>query len=88
MIADIMHNKKFQAIIKDLFIRCKRTKYFTCYYHTVLFFCSKRCQIKFSTLFDYENRQQKRIAKYCNKSFYRYQRFTENVQGNHILFGN
>ena len=24
MIADIMTNKKFQAIIKDLFIRCKK----------------------------------------------------------------
>ena len=24
MIADIMANKKFQAIIKDLFIRCKK----------------------------------------------------------------
>ena len=31
-----------------------------------LFFCSKRCQIKFNTLFDYENRQQKRITKYRN----------------------
>ena len=34
MIADIMGNKKFEAIIKESFIRC---------------------QIKFNTLFDYEN---------------------------------
>ena len=47
MIADIMTNKKFQSIIKELFIRC--------FYHPVLFFCSKRCGIKFNTLFDYEN---------------------------------
>ena len=53
MIAGIMTNKKFQPIIKELFIRCK--KYFTCFYHSVLFFCSKRCKIKFNTLFDYEN---------------------------------
>ena len=55
MIADIMANKKFQSIIKELFIRWYKTKYFSCIYHSVLFFCSKRCKIKFNTLFDYEN---------------------------------
>ena len=43
MVADVMSNKKFQAIIKELFMRCKKTKYFTCVYHSVLFFFSKRC---------------------------------------------
>ena len=43
-----------------------KIKYFTCFYYSILFFCSKRCQIKFNTLFDYENQQQKRITKYCN----------------------
>ena len=65
MIADIMSNKKFQVIIKELFIRCRKVK-ITLFYHSVLFFCSKRCEIKFNTLFDYENQQQKRITKYCN----------------------
>ena len=40
----------------------QKTKFFTCLYHTVLFFCSKRCKIKFNTLFDYENKQLNRIA--------------------------
>ena len=31
-----MTNKTFQAIIKESFIRCR--KYFTCFYHAVLFF--------------------------------------------------
>ena len=31
-----------------------------------LFICSERYQIKFNTLIDYENQQQKRITKYCN----------------------
>ena len=44
----------------------QKTKYFTRAYHSVLFFCSKRCQIKFDTLFDYENQQQKRITKCCD----------------------
>ena len=32
----------------------------------ILFFCSKRCQIKLNALFDYENQQQERITNYCN----------------------
>ena len=54
MIADTMSKKKFQAVVKECYYM-QKTKYFTCIYHTVLFFCSKRCQIKFNTLFDYEN---------------------------------
>ena len=40
MIVDIMTNKKFQAIIKELFIRCKKRNL---------------CEIKFNALFNYEN---------------------------------
>ena len=44
MVADIMTNKKCQAIIKEWFIRCRKfVEYFTCFYYTILFFCSKRC---------------------------------------------
>ena len=39
----------------------QKTKYFTCVYYLDLFFCSKRCQIKFNTLFGYENQQQKEL---------------------------
>ena len=55
MIADIMTNKKLQSIIEELFIRCKKIKYFSSIYHSILFFCPKRCKIKFKALFDYEN---------------------------------
>ena len=56
MTADIMTSKKtFQSIIKELFIRCRCSEYFTCVYHSILIFCSKRCHIKFDALFDYEN---------------------------------
>ena len=68
MIADIMTNKKFQAIIKELFIRCRKLNislvFITQSYFS--FFCSKRCQIKYNTLFHHENKQQNRIKKYCN----------------------
>ena len=41
----------------------QKTKYFTRVYHSALFFCSKRREIKFETLFDYENQQENRITK-------------------------
>ena len=43
MIADIITNKKFQAIRKELFIRCRKLNNFTCFCYTILFFCSKKC---------------------------------------------
>ena len=51
MIADILTNKKFQALIKELFIRCIKLNYFTCFYRSILFFGSKRCQIKYNRYF-------------------------------------
>ena len=50
MIADFKSNKKFRAVVKELFIRCRKLNI-----SLVFFFCSKRRQIKFNTLFDYEN---------------------------------
>ena len=70
-IVDIMTNKKFQVIIKELFIRCRKLNILLVYI-TVLLFCYKRCQITFNSLLSIENQQQKRIMKYCNKSFCRY----------------
>ena len=64
MIADIIDKRRIQAILKEFFIRCR--KYFTCFYHSILFFCPKRCHIIFNILLDYENKQQKRITKYYN----------------------
>ena len=51
---DIMTNKKFQAVVKELFIRCRKLN-ISLVFITVLFFCSKRCQIKFNSLVDYEH---------------------------------
>ena len=51
MIADVMTNKKFQAVIKELFIRCRKLN-ISLLFITVLSACSKRREIK---LFDHEN---------------------------------
>ena len=56
MIADYMTNKKISIHIKRIIYQIQKIKYFTCfYYYPILFFCSKRYQIKFKTLFNYEN---------------------------------
>ena len=53
MIADIMTNKKFQAVIKELFIRCRKIN-ISLVFITVLFFCPKRRKTKFYAFY-YEN---------------------------------
>ena len=56
MIADIITNKKFQTIVRERFIRCRKLNIsYIC--HTVFFFCSKRSQFKFYTLFKTELQQ-------------------------------
>ena len=37
MIADIMRNEKFKAIVRELFIRCIKIEYFYCFCNAILF---------------------------------------------------
>ena len=69
VIVDITTNEKFQAIIKALFIRCRKLN-ISLVFITQSYF--QKCQIKYNTLFHHENKQQKRITKYCNRSFCRH----------------
>ena len=56
MITDIMTNKKFHAIIKELFIRRRNLNIFLVFItQSYLFFCSKRSHIKFYTLLNHED---------------------------------
>ena len=50
----IMTNKKFEVIIKELLIRCRKIN-ISLVFITVLFFCPKRGKTKFYALFYYEN---------------------------------
>ena len=56
MIPDIMSNKKFQAIIKKLFIKCRKLNIFLVSNTQSYFFHSKRRKIEFNKLFYYENK--------------------------------
>ena len=54
MIADIMINKTFQAITKELFIRCRKLNISPVFITQSI------------TLFDYENKQQKKFTKHSD----------------------
>ena len=60
MVADIMTNKKFQAIMKELFVRCRKLN-ISIVFITQSYFCSKRSLIKFYTLLNNEDLQQTAI---------------------------
>ena len=66
MVAGIKPNKKFHAIINEVFIRHRKINTSLVFIAQSYFSVSKDAKIKFITLFDYENKQQKRITKYCN----------------------
>ena len=63
MIADIMTNKKFQSLIKELFIRCRKLNISLVFITQSYFSVPKDVRLN-ST--HYENKQQNRIKKYCN----------------------
>ena len=60
MIADMLSNKKLNPILPELFIR--RIKHFSCFYYTILFYCTKKYWAKFYMLFYYENSKQTRTS--------------------------
>ena len=41
ILIDMLNNKKLNKIVTELFIRGGK-KYFSCFYHTVLFLCYKK----------------------------------------------
>ena len=66
MIADIMTNKKFQSIIKEFFIRCRKINISLVFITQSYFAVPKDIRFKFNALFNYEDQQQMRTTKYCN----------------------
>ena len=62
MIADIMKNKKLQAIVKELFSRCRKLN-ISLILSLSLIFLSQKMSDQIQILFDYEKQQQIRIKK-------------------------
>ena len=46
MIADMHSNQKPNPVVIELFVRDKKTKHFSCFYHKNLIFCTKKYQTK------------------------------------------
>ena len=64
MIADIMTNKKFQATIKELFIRCRKLNISLVFITQCHFSVPKDVRLNLTHYFIMKIR--KRIIKYCN----------------------
>ena len=71
MIADIISSKKFQAVVKELFIRWRELNIWLVFV-TQSYFLYQKMPDWFNTLPNNQDSQQKRISKYCNESFCRY----------------
>ena len=69
MIADVMTNKKFQAVIKELFIRCRKLN-ISLVFITVLCSCSKResQNIAMNHSADIDYKDFVKIYRECTKS--------------------
>ena len=48
MISHVMYDKKVQSVLKDLFIRCRKSHHI---FNTITFFSAKRCKIKLYSLY-------------------------------------
>ena len=91
MIADIMSNKKFQTIIKELFIRCRKLNislvFITQSYSSV----SKdvRLNTTYYFIMKINNKRELQNIAINHSADIDYQdfiKFTENVQKSHIIF--
>ena len=65
-IADIMGNKKFQAIVKELFIKYRKLNISLVFITQSYFSIPKDNSLNSTHYFNHENKRQKRITKYCD----------------------
>ena len=72
MIADIMSNKIFQAVVKEWFIRCRKLNILLVFITQSYFFVPKDVRLNSNHYFIMKINSKKKITKYCNKLFCRY----------------
>ena len=66
MIVDIMGNKKSQAVIKELLIRCEKLNILLIFITQSYFSVPKDARLNTTHCFFMKKTKQKRITKYCN----------------------
>ena len=69
MTADIMTNKKFQAILKEFFIRCRKTNISLVFITQSYFSVPKDVRLNSTHYFIVKYTKYYKITKYCNQSF-------------------
>ena len=72
MIADIMTNRRFQAIIKELFIRCRKLNISLVFITQSYFSVSKDVRLNQTHYLIMKINNMKEFTKYCHQSFGRY----------------
>ena len=65
MIADVMTYKRFQVIIKELFIRCRKLNISLTFIIQSYFSVPKDVRLNLTHCFIMKNKPQNRITKYC-----------------------
>ena len=91
MIADIMDNKKFQVITKELFVRCKKLNILLVFITQPYFFVPKDVRLNSThyCIMKINNRMKLKILQLITLqtlTIMILRKFTENVQKNHIVF--
>ena len=93
MIADIMTNKRFQAIIKELFIRCRKLNISLVFITQSYFSVPKDVRLNTTHYFIMKINNKRELQNIANNhsADIDYQelnlnKFTENVETNHIIF--
>ena len=90
MVAYIMTNKTFQAIIKELFIRCRKLNNWLVFTAQSYFSVPKDVRLNSIQNYELQNMQNYKITRLIILQVSTLKilwRFTENAQKNHIIFG-
>ena len=72
IIGDIMSNEKSQAVVKELFIRCRKLNISLVFITQSYFSVPKDDRLNSTHYLIIKIHNKKRITKYCNESFCRY----------------
>ena len=72
IIGDIMSNEKSQAVVKELFIRCRKLNISLVFISQSYFSVPKDDRLNSTHYLIIKIHNKKRITKYCNESFCRY----------------
>ena len=91
MIADIMTNKKFQSIIKELFIRCRKTNISLVFITQSYFSVPKDVRLNSThyLIMKINNKRELQNIAFNRSAKFKFSRFYENLQRIHnrtILF--